>query len=75
MSLIQDRLRESESVAYTCLRNALKEQKVAHSYLFSGEYNPLKIEAAYLLGKDESLKRIRIGIAKLTDGNAVLSRV
>ena len=51
MSLIRDKLKESESVAYTCLRNALSQQKVAHSYLFSGEYNPLKIEAAYLLAQ------------------------
>ncbi len=48
---IKEKLKDSEFVAYTCLKNALREQKVAHSYLFSGEYNPLKIEAAYLLAQ------------------------
>ena len=49
--MIKDELKASEPVAYTSLLNALKYNKVAHSYLFSGEYNPLKIEAAYLLAQ------------------------
>lgn len=49
--MIKDELQASEPVAYTSLRNALINDKVAHSYLFSGEYNPLKIEAAYLLAQ------------------------
>ena len=49
--MIKDELKASEPVAYTSLLNALKHDKVAHSYLFSGEYNPLKIETAYLLAQ------------------------
>lgn len=49
--MIKDELREKEPVAYRCLANALKNSKVAHSYLFSGEYSPLKIETAYLLAQ------------------------
>ena len=49
--MIRDELQVSEPVAYTSLLNALKHNKVAHSYLFSGEYNPLKIETAYLLAQ------------------------
>ena len=57
--MIAEQLRESEPIAYQSLYHALKNRKVAHSYLFSGEYNPMKIEAAYLLaqsiveGKDD----------------------
>lgn len=57
--MIKTQLKDSEPIAYQCLENSLKNRKVAHSYLFSGEYNPLKIEAAYLLaqsiveGKDD----------------------
>ncbi|MBQ6215934.1 MAG: DNA polymerase III subunit [Erysipelotrichaceae bacterium] len=57
--MIKTQLRDSEPIAYQSLENSLKNRKVAHSYLFSGEYNPLKIEAAYLLaqsiveGKDD----------------------
>ena len=70
--MIKQQLKESEPVAYQSLLNSLRNRKVAHSYLFSGEYNPLKIEAAYLLaqsiveGKDDfacetcdTCKRIR----------------
>ena len=70
--MIKEQLEQSEPIAYRSLYHALKNRKVAHSYLFSGEYNPLKIEAAYLLaqsiieGKDdfacetcETCKRIR----------------
>lgn len=70
--MIKQQLKDSEPVAYQSLLNSLKNRKVAHSYLFSGEYNPLKIEAAYLLaqsiieGKDDfaceicdTCKRIR----------------
>ncbi len=57
--MIKTQLKDSEPIAYQSLENSLKNRKVAHSYLFSGEYNPLKIEAAYLLaqsiveGKDD----------------------
>ena len=49
--MIKEQLQESEPIAYRSLKNALMNDKVAHSYLFSGEYNPLKIEAAYLLAQ------------------------
>ncbi len=49
--MIRQQLEASEPIAYRSLHNALRNQKVAHSYLFSGEYNPLKIEAAYLLAQ------------------------
>ena len=49
--MIKDDLKKSEPIAYQSLLNGLKNNKVAHSYLFSGEYNPLKIEAAYLLAQ------------------------
>ena len=49
--MIQNELKKSEPVAYQSLRNALQNNKLAHSYLFTGEYNPLKIEAAYLLAQ------------------------
>ena len=49
--MIKEQLRESEPIAYRSLENAIKNNKVAHSYLFSGEYNPLKIETAYLLAQ------------------------
>lgn len=49
--MVKEELQEKEPIAYRSLHNALKNQKVAHSYLFSGEYSPLKIEAAYLLAQ------------------------
>ena len=49
--MIKEQLKDSEPIAYRSLLNALQNSKVAHSYLFSGEYNPLKIEAAYLLAE------------------------
>ena len=47
--MIQDELKQKEPIAYRSLGNCLKNNKVAHSYLFSGEFSPLKIDAAYLL--------------------------
>ena len=49
--MVIDELKNNEPIAYRSLSNALKNNKVAHSYLFSGEYNPLKIDAAYLLAQ------------------------
>lgn len=49
--MVIDNLKQNEPIAYRSLANALKNNKVAHSYLFSGEYNPLKIETAYLLAQ------------------------
>ena len=49
--MVIDELKQNEPIAYRTLSNALKNKRVAHSYLFSGEYNPLKIEAAYLLAQ------------------------
>ena len=57
--MVKEELQEKEPIAYRSLYNALKNRKVAHSYLFSGEYSPLKIDTAYLLaqsiieGKDD----------------------
>ena len=49
--MIKDNLKTKEPTVYKCLDNALKNNRVAHSYLFTGEYNPLKIETAYLLAQ------------------------
>ena len=49
--MIRQQLKDSEPIAYQSLLNSLQSGKVAHSYLFSGEFNPLKIEAAYLLAQ------------------------
>lgn len=49
--MVIDNLKQNEPIAYRSLANALKNNKVAHSYLFSGEYNPLKIDTAYLLAQ------------------------
>lgn len=49
--MVIDDLRNTEPIAYQSLGNALKKNKVAHSYLFSGEYNPLKVDVAYLLAQ------------------------
>ena len=47
--MIVDELKQKEPIAYRSLSNCLRNNKVAHSYLFSGEFSPLKIDAAYLL--------------------------
>ena len=49
--MIIDELRQSEPIAYKSLSNAFKSNKIAHSYLLTGEYNPLKIETAYLIAQ------------------------
>ena len=49
--MIKNILKSKEPVVYTSLYNDLKNDKVSHSYLFVGEYNPLKLEAAYLLAQ------------------------
>ena len=49
--MIKDILKSKEPVVYTCLHNDLKNDKISHSYLFVGEYNPLKLDAAYLLAQ------------------------
>lgn len=49
--MIKTELQEREPIAYRSLLNALQNKKVAHSYLFSGEYSPLKIDSAYLLAQ------------------------
>ncbi|MDO4198885.1 MAG: hypothetical protein Q4D13_07840 [Erysipelotrichaceae bacterium] len=49
--MIKEILERSEPVACRILENSLRNDRVAHSYLFSGEYSPLKIEAAYLLAQ------------------------
>ncbi len=49
--MIKEILKKEEPVVYTCLLNDLKEDKLAHSYLFCGDRNPLKKKAAYLLAQ------------------------
>lgn len=49
--MIKDILKSKEPVVYTSLYNDLKNDKVSHSYLFIGDYNPLKLDAAYLLAQ------------------------
>lgn len=49
--MVVDNLKQSEPIAYQSLYNALHNNKIAHSYLFSGEYNPLKIDVAYLMAQ------------------------
>lgn len=49
--MVVDELKQNEPIAYRSLSNALQTGKISHSYLFTGEYNPLKIETAYLLAQ------------------------
>lgn len=49
--MIKDVLKEKEFLAYLSLRNDLRSDKLAHSYLFYGELNPLKSEASFLLAQ------------------------
>ena len=47
--MVKTTLQNKEPIAYQCLHNDLVNNKVSHSYLFVGEYSPLKIDAAFLL--------------------------
>jgi DNA polymerase-3 subunit delta' len=47
--MLKDLIRETEPVVYEALRRALRSGTVSHAYLFSGEANTPKTEAAYLL--------------------------
>lgn len=49
--MIKNILKDKEPVVYTSLYNDLKNDRVSHSYLFTGEYNPLKLDTAYLLAQ------------------------
>ena len=44
-------LKDKEFLAYLSLRNDLQSGKIAQSYLFYGELNPLKLEASFLLAQ------------------------
>lgn len=70
--MIKEILKEKEPIVYLSLQNDLRSNRVSHSYLFYGDLNPLKTEAAFLLaqsiieGKDDfaceicdTCKRIR----------------
>ena len=46
--MIKDVLKKQELTAYLSLKHDLESGKLAHSYLFYGELNPLKTEAAFL---------------------------
>ena len=49
--MVKTTLQNKEPIAYQCLHNDLVNNKVSHSYLFVGEYSPLKIDAAFLLAQ------------------------
>lgn len=49
--MIKDILKEKETIAYLSLQNDLKNNHLAHSYLLSGELNPLKKDVAFLLAQ------------------------
>ena len=67
--MIKDVLKKQELTAYLSLKHDLESGKLAHSYLFYGELNPLKTEAAFLMAQSiiegsgtfacEQCKRIR----------------
>ena len=49
--MIKDVLKKQELTAYLSLKHGLESGKLAHSYLFYGELNPLKTEAAFLMAQ------------------------
>lgn len=49
--MVKEELKEKEAIVYSCLRNDLKNKKLAHSYLFCGDKNPLKKKTAILLAQ------------------------
>lgn len=49
--MIKDVLKKQELTAYLILKHDLESGKLAHSYLFYGELNPLKTEAAFLMAQ------------------------
>lgn len=49
--MIKDVLKKQELTAYLSLKHDLESGKLAHSYLFYGELNPLKTEAAFLMSQ------------------------
>lgn len=49
--MIKDVLKKQELTAYLSLKHDLESGKFAHSYLFYGELNPLKTEAAFLMAQ------------------------
>ena len=67
--MIKELLKEKEPIAYLSLGNDLRNEKVAHSYLFYGELNPLKTEAAFLLAES-----IIEGNNNFADENSDLSK-
>ena len=49
--MIKDVLKKQELTAYLSLKHDLESGKLAHSYLFYGELNPLKTEAAFFMAQ------------------------
>ena len=49
--MIKDVLKKQELTAYLGLKHDLESDRLAHSYLFYGELNPLKTEAAFLMAQ------------------------
>lgn len=49
--MIKDLLKSKEPVVYQSLYNDLVNDRLSHCYLFVGEYNPFKLDVAYLLAQ------------------------
>ena len=45
-------LKEKQNVVYNIINNSLKQNKLAHAYLFSGVANSLQFEMAELLAQN-----------------------
>ena len=44
-------LEQTQSVIATILRNSLQTNRINHAYIFTGDYEPLLLEAAQLFAK------------------------
>lgn len=69
--MFKDELRQLQPVAYRILENSLRNEKLAHAYMFHGPSGTPKKEAAYLLAK--SLVCGQAGFA--CEGCAVCDRI
>ena len=49
--MIQEILMKKEPIIYQSLKNALKNDRLAHTFLFEGVRGPLKVDAAFLLAQ------------------------
>ncbi|HBF58586.1 MAG TPA: DNA polymerase III subunit delta', partial [Exiguobacterium sp.] len=44
-------LEQTQSVISTILQNSLRNDRINHAYIFTGDYEPLLLEAAHLFAK------------------------